>query len=122
MRNTQTYRWMISGALAVGVLAATPFVARAERDEDRSIDLKEAPHEVVRTVEENSRDQKISELDHIHHDGADFFRAIVRIHEHTVRDIRVAPDGALIGMDDFTDYDYRDRERDKDKEYWEHHH
>ena len=44
MWNAPKYRWILSGALAVGVAGLMPFVAHArDRDEDRSIELRDAP-------------------------------------------------------------------------------
>lgn len=124
MQNLRKHHWLISGAIALSVAAATPALVRAQRERergreeyDRSIELKEAPRAVLRTIDEHRRENKISELDHIRRGDFEFYRAVVRIGEHTVRDIRVAPDGRLLGEEDYKDNEnWRDRERAHDRD------
>jgi hypothetical protein len=63
------------------------------------VDLRDVPHDVRRTLEDQTDTRKITELDHVRHGDREFYRAIVKIHGG-VRDIRVAADGRLINVDD----------------------
>jgi hypothetical protein len=118
----QTFRkrtWLIGGIVALAMASATPALVHARDEEyDRSIDLKEAPRAVVDAVEHHAEGQKISELDRVHKaDGREFYRAIIRVREHEVRDLRVTPDGQVIDQHDFKDGEnWRDREREFDKD------
>jgi len=121
MRNVRKLNWMLGGAIALALGAAMPAMVHAARDEeyDRSIETKDAPRAVVDAVEHHANGDKISELDHVRRaDGFEFYRAVIRIHEHTVRDLRVATDGQIIDQHDFNDSDnYRDKEHDFDPHY-----
>jgi hypothetical protein len=78
------------------------------RDFDENIDIRDVPRDVMRTVEHERRGRRIESVQYVHRDGKFFYR--FRIDDPHPRDrdvnIRVAPGGRLLSIQEAEQYDH----------------
>jgi len=118
--------WITSAALSLGVSAAVPQFAAADnwwgrdhvrydhrddwrhdREFDRDISIREVPDRVMDTADRERRGRRIESVQFVRRDGREFYRFRIDDpgrHDRDM-DVRVAPDGRLLSVEEAARYD-----------------
>ena len=113
--------WLVSAALALGVSAAVPSIARAdygrgyrdadrrwerdrhdhgryERDFDVNVSIRDVPHAVRHTIDDLRRGRRIESVQYVRRDGKYFYRFRVDARGHEDVNFRINPGGRLLSV------------------------
>jgi hypothetical protein len=119
-------KWLLAGALALGVSAAIPSSTEAQnRNRDRNRDAAQddresdqiryaqLPADVKKTVDQERKNHELKRITRVKDaSGQDFFRVIID-EKGTDKVIRVAPDGRLLSEQDVADRNRPAANRDR---------